>query len=116
MVRKNGTKTCRVCFRARQKDYRLANPEKNAKKQRGTSLRRLGWTSESFEAAKAAQNNRCAICQKEEVGKELAADHNHENGHPRGLLCSKCNTALGLFFDNLLLLNAAINYLTKHSK
>ncbi len=48
-----------------------------------------------------AQNNVCAICEQPEIAKthkgtvrNLSVDHNHETGKLRGLLCTKCNTAL----------------------
>jgi hypothetical protein len=67
------------------------------------------------------QNNTCAICNKKETRKDyrtnitrsLSIDHNHKTGKIRGLLCSKCNNAIGLFNDNVTILNKAINYLKK---
>jgi hypothetical protein len=38
-------------------------------------------------------------------------DHCHITGKVRGLLCSKCNKALGLFSDNLNTLEQALKYL-----
>lgn len=65
------------------------------------------------------QDNRCAICRKVEVGRhqsgklrELAVDHCHETGKLRGLLCSKCNLGLGMFNDDWLVLDNAIEYLS----
>lgn len=64
-----------------------------------------------------AQDGRCAICREEETAtargrvRSLAVDHDHETGAVRGLLCSRCNTALGLFRDNPALLLEAIAYL-----
>ena len=45
------------------------------------------------------------ICSKCKV------DHNHSTGEVRGLLCARCNTAMGLFGDSLSLMENAINYL-----
>ena len=64
------------------------------------------------------QRNRCAICgttEEESTGKKLRLDHNHDDGHPRGLLCHQCNVALGLFKDNTQFLQAAIGYLQNSS-
>jgi hypothetical protein len=58
------------------------------------------------------QGGRCAIC-REESEKPLYVDHNHKTGEVRGLLCTKCNPALGLFNDSIIILENAINYLMR---
>lgn len=58
------------------------------------------------------QNNLCAICnEKCLTGNNLSIDHNHITGKIRGLLCRKCNTGLGMFNDNIIYLNNAMEYL-----
>jgi len=71
------------------------------------------------------QKNRCAICginfdilkkiklnQVPGIGNPRI-DHNHKTGKIRGLLCDDCNTALGSFQDNPLILIKAAKYLKK---
>ena len=41
----------------------------------------------------------------------LCLDHCHEKGTVRGLLCNRCNRALGLVGDNVGLLRAMAEYL-----
>ena len=41
-------------------------------------------------------------------------DHDHESGQLRGILCFRCNNALGDFHDDLPLLRAAIRYLESY--
>jgi len=41
----------------------------------------------------------------------LSVDHNHKTGKIRGLLCTKCNTALGIMEENKELMLKLINYL-----
>lgn len=55
----------------------------------------------------------CAICgsDDETIGGHLHVDHDHESGDIRGLLCSNCNTGLGLLQDNPDILQSAIKYL-----
>jgi hypothetical protein len=61
------------------------------------------------------QKGCCAICNRHqtEFKKRLAIDHNHITNTIRGLLCSSCNTALGLLKDDVSILQTAINYLNK---
>ena len=61
-----------------------------------------GWTQEQFDAAWAAQQGRCAICQVPMRGSgnsidSVCADHDHKTGQTRGLLCRRCNLNLGIF-------------------
>ena len=57
------------------------------------------------------QNGKCAICWFPEDKKKLAMDHNHKTGCIRGLLCSKCNTMLGLAKDKDYILEKAAKYI-----
>ena len=44
----------------------------------------------------------------------MAIDHNHKTGVTRGLLCSNCNTALGLLRESPDTINRLLAYLTIH--
>ena len=77
-------------------------------------------TPEEYAFMLAVQNGVCAICLRPErikkskgnqVPKLLAVDHAHGTTRIRGLLCHSCNIALGLFEDDLILLDAAMRYL-----
>ena len=74
-------------------------------------------TVEEYEALLLQQDGRCAICRKLETSKfkntikRLSVDHCHETGQVRGLLCQRCNFAIGQFEDDWLLLDNAIEYL-----
>jgi len=54
-------------------------------------------------------NTHCNICHKELERKCI--DHCHETKKIRGVLCHNCNTALGLFKDNVKVMQNAIQYL-----
>ena len=66
-------------------------------------------------------NGNCHICNNPETSIDkrtnkvysLSIDHCHKNNNVRGLLCSACNTAIGLLKDNVNILNNAIEYLNK---
>ena len=65
---------------------------------------------EEYYARWDKQNGLCAIC-RGTCFRALAADHDHETKKFRGLLCSNCNRALGLFKDSVLVLERAVAYL-----
>lgn len=99
---------------------------------RRTNLKRFyGLSLEDYEAMRAAQGYRCAICQRHEDelpqrksgrprldGKPIAAatklvvDHDHETGKIRGLLCGWCNSGIGSFQDRADWLSGAVAYVT----
>ena len=79
-----------------------------------------GITEEDYNILALKQDNKCAICSEMETGtrrgiaiKRLSVDHDHISGKVRGLLCNRCNKALGGFNDSAILLSNAINYLNK---
>lgn len=92
-------------FREREKKWRQENPDKSY----DTALKyKYGITLEFVNKLKVKQNNKCKLCEKET---KLLVDHCHTTGKIRGLLCNKCNVALGSFKDNIEVLQKAIDYL-----
>ena len=85
-------------------------------KRRSAKLRQHGLTPEMFDAMLSQQNGVCAICGAASSGRwgTLAVDHDHETGRVRGLLCSRCNTAIGLFGDDPARMDEAAAYLRAH--
>jgi hypothetical protein len=69
-------------------------------------------TPAQYKAMLDEQDGRCAICDFLPYRThDLYIDHNHETGKVRGLLCSNCNTGLGLFKDNPRIVDRAWEYL-----
>lgn len=56
----------------------------------------------------------CGICEQP-FKKTPCIDHDHHTNRVRGLLCSRCNTGLGHFRDEVKILARAIVYLEKNS-
>jgi hypothetical protein len=77
--------------------WRKAHPDEVAKSNFRRRIKRYGLTDEEYRQLVARQKGRCAICGR----KELCIDHNHNTGKVRGLLCGRCNAALGLLDDSL---------------
>jgi len=61
------------------------------------------------------QKTNCDLCNRpfNRLKKEPKIDHCHETNLVRGVLCSSCNTGLGLLGDNISSLTKAIDYLNK---
>jgi len=75
--------------------------------------RTLGVTQETYLELLTKQGGRCGICQKRLYSKRykaFAVDHDHSTGKIRGLLCTQCNTGLGLFKDDPIALSRAIEW------
>jgi len=118
-VRKNGfsRSRCRKCEDKKTKEWMKANPEKmRAINARITLFRLHGLTPKHYEKLSAAQNGMCAICSVcPDPGKRLYIDHCHKTNRIRGLLCNRCNRAMGLFEDDPELLRKVIDYLLNNT-
>jgi hypothetical protein len=101
---------CKKCIDKSVKNY----VKLNRKKVRWHSIKYTsGLSKEQYGELMILQENRCALCGKneEENGKLLCVDHDHNTNYIRGLLCVRCNFGLGYFMDNKEILQKAINYL-----
>lgn len=66
-----------------------------------------------YERMLAAQDGHCALCPATSSGdRPLSVDHDHTTGRIRGLLCRKCNTAIGSLGDDVAGLLRALVYVT----
>jgi hypothetical protein len=97
---RNGVKRsrdrCRTCFR-------------------NAALSRIyGLTAEQYDELFQAQGGCCAICRHQFTGedRDTNVDHCHATGRVRGLLCLPCNTGIGLFKDDITLLQRALEYVS----
>lgn len=96
------TSCCKSCQAPRIRNRHLA-------KHYGLSIR-------DFQYLLARQGNRCAICHTDTPGgsnNQFHVDHCHKTGVLHGLLCTKCNVALGHMDDDPARLEAAACYLRK---
>jgi hypothetical protein len=75
--------------------------------------RRFGIGIPEYDALLDAQGGACGICGGQNFGRRLAVDHDHETGRVRGLLCTRCNAALGSLGDSEASLQRALDYLKR---
>lgn len=115
---------CRYCHSKRQREYRANNKDLINKRNREKRKPRdplqsylylikykYNISKEDYLQLKEKQNNKCYICNKEQINRRLCIDHNHETGFVRALLCNNCNTAIGNCFEDISLLQKIIDYL-----
>ncbi len=91
-----------------------SNQERSRLRQRKYRFKReYGLTLEEYNQLFMKQNGKCALCFKhqKDLKVALAVDHNHHTGKIRGLLCTTCNRAIGLFNDDPSVLQRATTYL-----
>lgn len=99
------------------KKDRKINPGKYHERDKRYAIKSAyGITLEYLKKLLKEQDYRCAICDKPIMKtRDQNVDHNHETNKIRGILCLKCNFALGLFLDDVEILLNAINYLNKNA-
>ena len=107
--RKDGRQShCRDCQNSAGRKDRVDNPERH----RGYELKRkYGILLSDVKDMEAKQGGKCFACDND----ELVVDHCHSTGNVRGLLCTQCNTAIGMVKDNTETLRLLIEYLEKHN-
>jgi hypothetical protein len=130
---------CKACFAARAKVWYGKNREKaianaaawrkaNLERARATRrarsplirertrdqhLRRtFGISSEEYDSMLARQGGVCAVCrQPPKADESFHVDHHDERGGIRGVLCVRCNNALGQLREDVDVAERAVDYL-----
>ena len=112
-VRSHGEYFCSIeCHIAHMKENASSINEKRAKQIIYQKKSRYGLTEEEYKGLFTKQENKCAICGCEfNENNKGFVDHSHTSNKVRGLLCTKCNTLLGMANDNIEVLENAIKYL-----
>lgn len=72
-------------------------PGRKLKNARAHLLHRYGMTPEVQEQMLVKQDGRCYVCAEEPTERSpLCVDHDHTTGAVRAILCTPCNTSLGM--------------------
>ena len=96
--RQSRCKACRNAYRVKRRQEVGWTPHKNRHEHQLRSDTRLNLSE--YNAMLKAQDGVCALCRKTcATGRRLAVDHCHDTGRIRGLLCMRCNTAIGALGD-----------------
>ena len=97
---------CKSCNAAYYRSYYAKNPDRYKEKSRNYAhYKRHRLTDEQYSSLLAKHDGLCHLC-LEAPATHIDHDHNCCSGNRscgkcvRGILCSSCNTALGLFKDN----------------
>lgn len=112
-IRAGGGKFCsNECYQQYRKRNKKDEKELNKLYQKKT---KYGLSKEQYLDLFKKQDNKCAICGKSFNETKACVDHNHNTGNIRGLLCTQCNSLLGMAHDNINILKNAILYLESTS-
>lgn len=104
---------CKSCNRLRSRDWKRNNTQKHYLNKLKEKFK---ITPEEYSFLMEKYNQKCGICFKNEDKRRLNVDHCHVTGKVRGILCRKCNLAIGYLGDDIGLLKNAILYLNEGTK
>jgi hypothetical protein len=96
---------CKSCYAAYYREYYKKDPERYKQKSRNQkNHRRHGISDDQYEALLAQHDGKCHLCLK---NKATVIDHDHSCCNHRscgkcvrGVLCSSCNTAIGMLKED----------------
>ncbi len=103
---------CRACRARKTADYRKKNPAYRQKLRVQQIARKYGLSEVEYQKMSESQNHCCLACGKK-PDYPLYVDHCHQSGRVRGLLCSGCNSALGMVEDSPNVLRNLAGYLER---
>lgn len=112
--RKNGTydSWCRKCIMKKNSslNHKYRNTSKAKENKKWYQFKKkYGLSKEEYELMLHKQQGKCLCCNI--VPTKICVDHDHKTGAVRGLLCVKCNMAIGLAGDNWMVLQKLADYI-----
>jgi recombination endonuclease VII len=108
---------------ARRCRAKIPEPIRHNKDKRKHLKEYYDLTLENYQRMLEGQQGLCACCSKSETSfdkkhqtlRRLNVDHCHKTGKIRGLLCGRCNRALGLLEDDPELVKALLRYIDHYA-
>lgn len=107
--------SCTTCHSIGSKRYARENPQKVKSMIRERNLQNLyGISTDEYQDMLERQGGVCLVCLEEcNRGTRLCVDHCHKTGEVRGLLCSRCNSALGNLRDDPEIIKSLLRYIRR---
>lgn len=107
--RKHKAWRCKACYNAYKSEWSAKNSEKVQ------AYSRKGYSGLDYEEyAEDLKATHCPICRREfgdTAATKQNVDHCHDTGAYRGVICGRCNRALGILGDSVESLGRALAYL-----
>jgi hypothetical protein len=108
---------CKKCHSNYVVQYTKSNPHKRTKDSPKRKFKRHGLTEDKYNSMLALHDGKCHSCKDRDA---INIDHDHLccpgsyscGKCVRGLLCSQCNTALGLLKDDAVKINNLLDYIS----
>ena len=116
---------CKPCMRLYKREQYRKHGKSERTRQRETTMKfkQYGLTPEQYQDMFEQQGGVCAACGQPEMTRHhaetvssLAVDHDHATGKIRGLLCTRCNIAIGVLQDDLHRLEGLLAYMLQNSE
>lgn len=123
-TRSGYSSNCKSCILANQQTERAKSQRADYRSNGGANIARSGELKrcygidlDDYNQLVQLQGGGCAVCGRKDSGQErqkaFHVDHNHTTRRIRGVLCSRCNHAIGLFQDNPDICLSAAEYLKR---
>lgn len=108
------SKICHLCYNI--SEYNVISNEPVSVSRKSYLKCKYDLTPSEYNIKLKDQYCRCAICEEFQLDptKKLFVDHCHTSGEVRGLLCHRCNAALGLLREDKEIAIRLINYIDKY--
>lgn len=102
---------CKACWNKESMEYHRTNREEILEKRKEYHYQKsYGISRDEFLSMVEEQGGKCPVCSRE----DLVLDHCHDTGRVRGVLCNKCNQAIGNMLDNPALIRSLADWLETH--